>query len=215
MGKQINMMNSIKTFVISIGSICSIFRPLIKGWETLCMIIYTGYRRKGFHRFGSTSRIRPTFNILMGEKYISVGEDCYIGKDVQLTATDYFQDQIFTPSITIGNNCSIHDYAHVTAINTIRIGNNVRTGKNVLITDNAHGASDPSLLETAPNLRPLYSKGPVIIEDNVWIGGKSSILPGVKIGRGAIIGAGSIVTKDIPKYAVAAGNPAKVLKILK
>lgn len=204
----------LKRFLLDIGSIGSCIRPFVGAIEKINMILYTGYRMRGFRQFGLTSRIRPKFNVLIGEKYISVGEECYFGKDVQLTATDAFEGQVFTPSITIGNNCSIHDYAHVTAINCIRIGNNVRTGKNVLITDNAHGASDPTLLDIAPNHRPLYSKGPVIIEDNVWIGAKSSIMPGVTIGRGAIIGAGSVVTKDVPAYALAAGNPARVIKMM-
>ncbi|MDE6378964.1 MAG: acyltransferase [Muribaculaceae bacterium] len=204
----------LKSILLGIGSVCSCFRPLVAALEKIKMILYTGYRKRGFRSFGASSRIRPKFNVLVGEKYISVGEECYFGKDVQLTATDSFEGQTFSPSITIGNNCSIHDYAHVTAINCIHIGNNVRTGKNVLITDNAHGASDPVILDMAPNHRPLYSKGPVIIEDNVWIGAKSSIMPGVTIGRGAIIGAGSVVTKDIPSYALAAGNPARVIKIM-
>lgn len=178
------------------------------------MILYTGYRMRKFRKFGKTSRIRPYFNTLVGEKYISVGERCYIGKEVQLTATDKFQDQTFHPQITIGDNCSIGDFSHVSAINQITLGNNVRMGKNILITDNSHGTSEKSLLSTPPNHRPLYSKGPIIIDDNVWIGGKSVILPGVHIGTCVIIGAGSVVTKDIPPYAVAAGNPAKVLKIM-
>ncbi len=67
----------------------------------------------------------------------------------------------------------------------------------------------------APLVRPLYSKGPIIIEDDVWLGEKVSVMPGVHIGRGAIIGANSVVTKDIPAYAVAVGSPAKVIKMLR
>lgn len=89
------------------------------------------------------------------------------------------------------------------------------TGKKVLITDNAHGESTPDLLDLAPIKRPLYSKGPVYIEDNVWIGEKASIMPGVRIGKGSIIASNSVVTKDIPPYCVAAGIPAKVIKQIK
>ena len=53
---------------------------------------------------------------------------------------------------------------------------------------------------------------PVTIEDNVWIGGKSIILPGITIHEGAVIGMGAVVTKDVPKGAVVGGNPAKILK---
>ena len=62
--------------------------------------------------------------------------------------------------------------------------------------------------------RELPPSRPVIIEDNVWIGSKVVILPGVRIGSRAVIGAGSIVTKDIPPRCVAAGNPARVLRHL-
>lgn len=58
------------------------------------------------------------------------------------------------------------------------------------------------------------SKGPVIIGQNVWVGDKATILPGVTIGDGAVIGANSVVTKDVPPYSIVGGNPAKVLKQL-
>jgi acetyltransferase-like isoleucine patch superfamily enzyme len=65
---------------------------------------------------------------------------------------------------------------------------------------------------TAPIKRSLFSKGPVIIGDNVWIGDKATILPGVSIGNGAVIAANAVVTKDVPAYSVAAGNPARIIK---
>ena len=63
-----------------------------------------------------------------------------------------------------------------------------------------------------PLKRPIVSKGPVRIGDNVWIGDKATILPNVSIGNGAIIAANAVVTKDVPPYSVAAGNPAKIIK---
>lgn len=204
----------VKKIIILFGRCLSILRPITLFFNRMSKIVYTAYRAPGFKRFGKNSLIRPCFNALRGEKYISVGEDCYIGKLVQLTATDTFGNQHFNPIIEIGNNCSIGDFSHVTAINEIRLGNNVRMGKNILITDNSHGSSDLSMLDIAPNFRPLISKGPVIIDDNVWIGAKSCIMPGVHIGKGAIIGAGSVVTKDIPAFAMAAGTPAKVIRII-
>ena len=85
-------------------------------------------------------------------------------------------------------------------------------GKKVLITDNAHGTMTPNELETAPNLRNLYSKGPVIIEDNIWIGEKASIMPGVHVGKGSIIAANAVVTHDVPPYCIVGGVPAKIIK---
>ncbi|MBQ6072370.1 MAG: acyltransferase [Bacteroidales bacterium] len=153
--------------------------------------------------------------MLVGEKYVSLGKDVTVGKHVQLTAWDRFLDQRFTPSIVIGDGCSIGDGAHITAVNCIELGKNVLTGKYVLITDNSHGGADPSMLSVAPNRRPVVSKGPVIIGDNVWIGEKASILPGVRIGDGAIIGAGAVVTKDVPAGHMAVGVPARVISLEK
>lgn len=67
---------------------------------------------------------------------------------------------------------------------------------------------------------PMFRQGdsvprPVIISDDVWIGARVTILPGVHIGKGAIIGAGAVVTKDVPEYAVVGGNPAKIIKYRK
>ena len=60
--------------------------------------------------------------------------------------------------------------------------------------------------------REAWSKGPIIVEDDVWIGTRAIILSGVRIGKGAVIAAGTVVTKDIPPYAIVGGNPAKIIK---
>lgn len=71
-----------------------------------------------------------------------------------------------------------------------------------------------SELMIPPGDRSLYSKGPVIIGDNVWVGAGSCILPNVTIGNNCIIGANSVVTKSFPDNCVIAGNPAKIIKQL-
>ena len=86
------------------------------------------------------------------------------------------------------------------------------TGKWVTITDNSHGETDKTTLGMRPQERPITSKGPVIIGNNVWIGDKATILPGVTIGDGAVIAANAVVTKDVPAYSVVGGNPARVIK---
>ena len=68
-------------------------------------------------------------------------------------------------------------------------------------------------MQFRPQRRPLYSKGPVIIGDNVWIGDKVTILPGVTIGNNAVIGANTVVTKDVPAYSIAVGNPCKIITV--
>lgn len=167
-----------------------------------------------FKNFGKSSLI-GSFSYVRGLKYVQVGNNTSIGFDVELTAWDDYKGQSLHPEIIIGDRTFIRDYSHITAINSIRIGNGVLTGPNILITDNAHGASMAELLDMEPNLRPLFSKGSVVIEDNVWIGEKASIMPGVRIGKGAIIAANSVVTHDIPPYCIAAGIPAKVVKVMR
>ena len=129
-----------------------------------------------------------------------------------LTAWDNQDGRKYTPEIRIGKNCNFGDFIHITAINKIQIGDNLLTGRWVTITDNSHGDTQLESLKTAPIKREWVSKGPVIIGNNVWIGDKATILPGVTIGDGAIIGANSVVTSDIPSYCVAGGNPAKIIK---
>ena len=181
-----------------------------KFFSTLRWRLYNARIRPRFAAFGTGSRIYPRPALLAGERYIRIGNDVTIGQGVQLTAWDRYLDQRFQPEIVIGDGCAIGDGAHITAIDRIELGKHVLTGKYVLITDNAHGETDLALLEIAPNQRPLASKGPVIIEDNVWIGEKASILSGVRIGRGAIVGANAVVTRDVPAGTMALGVPARI-----
>ena len=70
----------------------------------------------------------------------------------------------------------------------------------------------PRLLKTHPSLSDLTDVGGIKVGHDVWIGKRAIILPNVSIGSGAIVGAGSVVTKDVPPYAVAAGNPARIIR---
>lgn len=116
----------------------------------------------------------------------------------------------------ICENTHIGESAHITSINRITIGKNVLIGKNVTITDNYHGEITNSDAQIPPLHCRMYSPGPVLIGDNVWIGDKVVILPNVTIGNNAIIGASTVVTKDVPANAVVVvvGNPCRIIKIL-
>lgn len=155
-----------------------------------------------------------------GPECITIGDGTAFGEQTFLTAWTSFTCiksgkeflQKFTPSIIIGKNCHFGFNNHITSINNITIGNNLLTGKWVTITDNSHGEITKEQMLQDPLKRPVVSKGPVRIGDNVWIGDKATILPNVSIGNGAIIAANAVVTKDVPPYSVAAGNPAKIIK---
>lgn len=117
--------------------------------------------------------------------------------------------------LSIGNNVQLNDDVHITAISNVTIGDNVLMASKIYISDNSHGSylgnADDSHPDTMPKDRPLSSRN-VLIEDNVWIGEFVSVLPGVTIGKGSIIGSNSVVTKSIPPYCIAVGIPALVVK---
>ena len=179
--------------------------------KKITYIFYTAWIKREFKSMNGFIKY-PIY--LTGGKYMTIGKNTIIGKRVTLQCWNKYEGEKFNPQFHIGDNCSIRDDSHITCANYIYIGNNVRIGPKVLITDNSHGASTRSLLDINPIKRPLYSKGPIFIGDNVWIGEKSSIMPNVKIRKGVIIGANSVVTKDIPDYAIVAGSPAKIIKQL-
>lgn len=108
--------------------------------------------------------------------------------------------------IYIGDNSFINFNVSMIDLGKIKIGNRVLIGPGTGIFTAIHPI-DPEVRATG------IEKGvDITIEDDVRIGGNATILPGIKIGRGAIIGAGSVVTKDIPEMTIAAGNPAKVIR---
>ncbi len=107
--------------------------------------------------------------------------------------------------LIIGKNSRLNG-VHIDACELVQIGDNVRIAPYTVILDSDFH-----------DIKDHFSKGavmPVIIEDNVWIATRSTILKGVRIGKGSVIAAGSVVTKDIPPNCVAAGVPAKVIKQL-
>lgn len=204
--------NAVKLIAKYLGRLISFLMPpvIITFGHKVSTLLYTGYISRMFKSLGKDSYIHRPFS-WHGLHNVSIGNKVSIGAGTTLTSWE------LTPNHN-GGEIIIEDYscvgedAHITATTLIHIGKNVLTGKKVLITDNAHGESTADMLDLAPTQRPLYSKGPVYIGDNVWIGEKASIMPGVRIGRGCIIAANSVVTKDIPPYCVAAGIPAKVIK---
>lgn len=150
---------------------------------------------------------------ILNHNHIYVGDRFHVYNNARIECITTYQGQTFNPRLIIGNNVTINNNIHIGVINRIIIEDNVLIASNVYITDHNHGSygvSDPSL---PPVERPLISHGIVVVRKNTWIGENVTILSGIEIGEGAIIGANSVVNKNIPKYAIAVGSPAKVVKI--
>ncbi|MBC5621936.1 acyltransferase [Butyricimonas hominis] len=109
-------------------------------------------------------------------------------------------------AITIGSRSRIG--LGNTIIGPVKIGNNVNLAQNIIISGLNHNYSDPD--------KTIISQGvntsEVIIEDDVWIGANSVILAGITIGKHSVIGAGSVVIRDVPPYSIVVGNPGKIIK---
>ena len=114
----------------------------------------------------------------------------------------------FPSSVELGDYSGIGIRAQING--RVIIGNHVMMGPDVCIYTKNHAFNRTDITMDLQGFSPEKT---VFIEDDVWIGAKAIILPGVHIGRGAIIGAGAVVTKDVPSYAVVGGNPARILKM--
>lgn len=105
--------------------------------------------------------------------------------------------------IAIGDNTVVNRYTYLDGRVPLTIGNNVNISHYTLIQTLTHDPQNPDFVCLCK---------PVVIEDHVWIGARAIISPGVRIGEGAVIGAGSVVTRDVEPYTIVAGNPARFIK---
>lgn len=163
---------------------------------------------------GKNCRMGRGFSI-REPQYISIGDDFEGGKDVAIHAWKHYRGYttLKDPEIIIGNNVSVTKDCYISCLDKVVIGDGTLIGVGAFISDNAHGKNTLKDLELPPNQRALFSKGPVVIGKNVWIGRNVCVMPGVTIGDYAVIGANAVVTYDIPPRSVAVGVPAKVIKI--
>ena len=151
-------------------------------------------------------------NLMPHFSSISIGEYTHIRGELMTFAHG--------GKITIGNYCYIGENSYIWSAQNILIGNRVLISHNVNIFDNiTHPLSASARHEQFKSIITVghpknlnLAEQSIIIGDDVWVGCMSIILKGVTIGRGAVIGAGSVVTKDVPAYAIVAGNPARFIR---
>ena len=146
---------------------------------------------------------------------IIVGDDCHIRGTLLIFP--------YGGKITIGNNCYVGDLSRIWSAESVTIGDDVLISHGVGISDtNAHELDAEERAANArntmknglPKIKGSVLSSPIVIGNKAWINFNAIILKGVTIGEGAIVSAGSVVTKDVPPYTLVGGNPAKILKSL-
>lgn len=163
---------------------------------------------------GRLGKSEGYINIEKGVKFHNP-QCIYIGKNVGIGADTFFGPVILAnsncnnPQIIIGDGTWIGKHSSIAAIDCVKIGKHVLFAGYVHITDHSHGYED---ITRPINHQPLITKGPVIIEDDCWLGFSCEILSGVHIGKHCVVAARAVVTKDVPPYSIVAGNPARIVK---
>lgn len=167
--------------------------------RSVLLLLYYGFARK-------LPRSRWVFSLGARSVRAAIcrGLFRHMGKDVNVETLAYFgtgEELVIGDRSGLGNNCR--------CVGPIHIGCDVMMGPDVVILTHNHRMDDVH--------RPMREQGyspseTVTIEDDVWIGTRAIIMPGLTIGRGSVIGANAVVTRDVPRYAMVAGVPAKILK---
>ena len=148
---------------------------------------------------------------LFGERGIHIGDDTLVAPWASLSAGYPGSDHLVGPrTLVIGDRCVIGLRCGITAHESIEIGDDVWLGQDVFITDANHGMDDPDV----PIGRQVGESRPVRIGDGSWLGHGAVVLPGVTIGRHAVVAAGAVVHRDVSDHGIAAGVPARVVKIM-
>lgn len=172
------------------------------------------YLKKKRVVYGKNLSIRGRLCFVGNGEYI-IGNDVVINSNPNINPTcGGVQSSLISSEgavIKIGNNVGISHTA-ITATKSVEIGDNVLIGSNCMIADTDFHPLDADIRRENPNDLSATKSAPIKIENDVFIGARSIILKGVTIGAGSIVGAGSVVTKDIPAGEIWAGNPAKFIK---
>ncbi len=182
-------------------------------WEKVClagMVEHGHPRAKRFASFGEGSMLSFPPGTIFNEEWISIGKKVMVGPRVSMSVGMVPKQPIAGNDaiLRIGDRCVIGQGSYIVAHTGLEIGNDVQTGPYVYITDQNHGYEDPEL---PIGIQWPVNKG-VTIGSGTWIGTGAIILPGTSIGQNVVVGAGSVVTGNIPDRCVVVGAPARVVR---
>ena len=167
---------------------------------------YAFLYKKNFACIGKKSYFfKPIY--LSGTEYIHIGNGVAVWHNARVELIEAWNEQEFAPQLVIGDSVHIGQDLHLTCAQSIVIEKDVVCTARVTITDISHITSNgvKSILEQGIETKPVK------ICEGAFIGVNATILPGVTIGKHAVVGSNSVVTKDVPDYAIVAGTPARLI----
>ena len=186
-----------------------LFNGAYEWFAKRAMITAQSKRGQRFGSFGSESIIGFPTVALFGEQAIHIGSDTLFGPGLSLSAGMVpGQELISDRIVTIGDRCIIGRHTSIVAHFEIVVEDDVFFGPNVYITDQNHTTDDPSM----PIGAQSGEEKPVRIGEGSWLGTNVVVLPGVTIGEHTAVGAGAVVTQDLPAFSTAVGSPARVIR---
>jgi len=180
-------------------------RPPLRAIELAQRVIARGFTlaaRSSLGSVGARTILRPPTR-LVGPAGV------HLGSDVQIGPESWLQVLSAAGRLSIGDRTQVTGSIFVSVVASVEVGRSVLVARNVYIADHSHAANNPAV--------PIRDQGitgvaPVTINDGAWLGQGVIVLPGVTIGKCAVVGANSVVGTDVPAYAVAVGAPARVIK---
>lgn len=177
------------------------YRGAVRAWGKTFSLLAGG----AFASFGRHSVLQPPVR-LDGEWRIAIGSGVYVGAGSWLQVIDGHGDAV---ALELGDGTSIQGGCVLSAALGVRLGRQVLLARHVYVSDHAHAFGDTSRAVLAQGIDRVE---PVEICDGAWLGENVVVCPGVRIGRGAVVGANSVVTSDVPDFSVAVGAPARVVR---
>jgi acetyltransferase-like isoleucine patch superfamily enzyme len=190
------------TFLGRISLFC--YRTAVRFRSKCFSVLISG----AFARFGKRTVLMLPLRV-KGENRIAIDEEVFIGAGSWLQTHPDEENQAI--AISIGRGTSIAGNCVISAVRSVRLEEEVLLARNVYISDHIHKYSEIATAILAQGVDKIL---PVLIQRGAWLGQNVVICPGVTVGEGAVIGANSVVTKDVPSRCIAAGAPARIVKMI-
>jgi acetyltransferase-like isoleucine patch superfamily enzyme len=180
------------------------FVGLYRLWGRAKAKTFSVLSARAFASFGPNSVLQPPIR-LRGEGRIAIGSGVFVGSGSWLQVLEGGEGV----ALELGDGTSIAGNCVLSAARSVRLGSKVLLARNVYVSDHIHAYRDTAHAVLEQGVEQVE---PVVIEDGAWLGQNVIVCPGVRIGRGAVVGGNSVVLEDVPDYSLAVGSPAKVVR---